>query len=292
MRLALVPSIQIFSQTILAFALMSVSAQAGNLVLNGEFSLFSASCGGAPAGGSNQVLAQVLGSSCGNSGAVLQNWTNSRPFAAVYGPNASELVGASGLSSNLFLWGPKNGASNNFDDQSPNQMGNAAANFLADDSDPSFSGTFSQTIAGLVQGQEYELSYYWAAAQFTDETGPTSSGWTVSLGTQSLVDGTIGTGLYASIPSKGFSGWHYESLTFTYEGGPSDLLSFLAVGSPTGQPPVALLDSVSLEAAPEPASLSIVGVCLFGLVFVRLRSFALRSRPLFFKRCAPTPPIF
>lgn len=242
--------------SVMALSMLAVSAQAGNLVVNGEFSLFTT-------GGTNQLI--------GCSGcAVLQNWTNTRPFTAAYGPNASELIGASGASSNVFLWGPKNGSSNGFGDMSPNQVNDPTANFLASDSDPSFSGTLSQTIPGLVLGQQYLLSYYWAAAQFTDETGATKSGWTVTLGSQTLVDGTIGSGLFASIPSKGFSGWNLESLSFTYNG-PGNILSFLAVGSPTGLPPVALLDSVSLVASPEPTPLSLVGVALLGLVLVGLR---------------------
>ena len=138
----------------IALSMLAVSAQAGNLVVNGEFSLFTT-------GGTNQLVG------CFNC-AVLQNWTNTRPFTAVYGPNASELIGASGASSNVFLWGPKNGAPNGFNDMSPNQVSDPTANFLASDSDPSFSGTLSQTIPGLVLGQQYVLSYYWSAAQFTD----------------------------------------------------------------------------------------------------------------------------
>jgi len=243
--------------SVVALSMLAVSAQAGNLVLNGEFSLFTT-------GGTNQLIGCF---GC----AVFQNWTNTRPFTAAYGPNASELIGASGASSNVFLWGPKNGSSNGFTDMSPNQASDPTANFLASDSDPSFSGTLSQTITtGLVTGQQYLLSYYWAAAQFTDETGATKSGWTVTLGSQTLVDGTIGSGLFASIPSKGFSGWNLESVPFTYNGS-GNILSFLAVGSPTGLPPVALLDSVSLVASPEPTPLSLVGVALLGLVLVGLR---------------------
>jgi hypothetical protein len=243
--------------SVMALSMLAFSAQV-NLVANGEFSLFTS-------GGPNALI------NCGGLGcAVLQNWTNTRAFTAVYGPNAAELIGAIGASSPTFIWGPKNGAPNNFTDQSPNQMNNSVANFLSSDSDPNISGTLTQTINGLVPGDQYVLSYFWAAGQYTDVTGPTFSGWTVTLGSQRLVDGTIGSGLFASIPSQGFSGWNPESVTFTYNGS-GNILSFLAVGSPTGLPPVALLDSVSLVAAPEPASPSLLGLGLLGLVLVGLR---------------------
>jgi hypothetical protein len=246
----------------------SGTAQAGNLVTNGEFSLFTQ-------GSTNQFVADYPSS----PDAILTDWTNTRPFTAVFGPNAAQLIGASGpdYSGKEYLWGPLNGAPgyNTFTDLSPNQMNNPAPNFLAADADPAFSGAgISQTISTpLVQGQKYELSYYWAAGQFSDETGATESGWTVTLGTQMLVDGKMGdpNAVFASIPSQGFSGWNYMSVTFTYEGGPTDVLNFLAVGSPTGLPPVALLDSVFLSGVPEPTSLLLMALGLLGLGAVSLR---------------------
>ena len=250
----------------IALLMLAFSAQATNLVTNGEFSLFTN-------GGRNQVLCNFVGCDLTKL-AVLTDWTNTRSFTAVYGPNAAETTGASGLNNNLYIWGPLNGGapSNNFNDTSPNQINNPAANFIAADSDPTFGGFLTQTInTGLVQGQKYELSYNWAAAQFTDAQGPTDSGWTVMLGTQRLVDGTIGgsNAVNASIPRKGFSGWNPMSVTFTYVGGPTNLLSFFANGSPTGLPPLALLDSVSLVAVPEPETYALLGLGLLGILAVR-----------------------
>ncbi len=240
----------------------SAVADASNLVANSEFSLFTQ-------GGTNEYVAD----SPTAPDARLADWTNNRPFVAVYGPNASELIGASGpsYSGPEYLWGPLNGSANGFTDTSPNQASNPSANFLAADGDPGFPGTgISQTISTpLVTGQQYTLSYYWAASQYTDESGATQSGWTVMLGTQQLVDGTV---VNASIPGKGFSGWNHESVTFNYSGGSSDLLSFLVIGGPSGLPPVALLDSVSLDAAtPEPATVVLMGVGLLGIVAIKLR---------------------
>ena len=236
--------------------------QAANLVSNGEFSQFTQ-------GHPNEFLADTPTA----PDAMLTDWTNNRPFVAVYGPNASELIGATGPSYGggpIMLWGPLNGSNNGFTDTSPNQATNPSANFLSADGDPTFPGTgISQIISTpLVTGQQYNLSYYWGAEQDYGDYGASHNGWTVMLGSQQIVDGNT---VFASIPSEGFSGWNYESVTFTYSGGPSDLLSFLVDGGPTGVPPIALLDSVTLEKVPEPLSLVLMGLGLLAIIAIKLR---------------------
>ena len=58
-----------------------------------------------------------------------------------------------------------------------------------------------------------------------------------------------------------------EYVAFTYHGS-GDVLSFIAEGSPSGLPPVALLDSVSLvgpSPTPEPGTLLLAASGLLGL---------------------------
>jgi hypothetical protein len=71
----------------------------------------------------------------------------------------------------------------------------------------------------------------------------------------------------ANFPAHGFTGWMTTSFTYTATSN-SEELSFVAQGTPNGLAPVALLDGVSLTAAPEPASWStlILGIAGLGAV--------------------------
>ena len=135
--------------------LVAPCARATNLVSNGEFSQFTQ-------GGPNEFLADNNFA----PDAKLLNWSDNRPFVAVYAPNSSELIGATGPSYGggpITLWGPLNGSNNGFTDTSPNQASDPTANFIAMDGDPGFPGTgISQTIGTpLIAGHQYTLSYYW-----------------------------------------------------------------------------------------------------------------------------------
>jgi hypothetical protein len=61
-------------------------------------------------------------------------------------------------------------------------------------------------------------------------------------------------------PAGGFTPWNEQTMTFTATSA-SELLSFLALGGPSGVPPVALLADVSLNpnSVPEPASVVLLG---------------------------------
>lgn len=102
----------------------------------------------------------------------------------------------------------------------------------------------SQTITGLTPGQTYALKFYWAAGQQQSFTGATTESWTVTLGSGSYTTATF------DLNSNSFSGWMQQ--TFYYSAtSASETLSFLANGTPTGEPPFVLLADVDLEVVPD-----------------------------------------
>ncbi len=140
-------------------------------------------------------------------------------------------------------------------------------------------GAITQTINGLTAGHQYDVSFYYAAAQQKGNNykSATSDYWTVNLGSQ-IASSTVGQSTETlSLPGEdtaahaanNFSGWVHATMTFTASAA-SDILSFLATGSPSGQPPFALLTDVSVEAAPtstpEPSSLVGGGLAVLALV--------------------------
>jgi hypothetical protein len=143
--------------------------------------------------------------------------------------------------------------------------------------DAGFGYTISQTIS-LPANTQYELSFDTAAAQQTIASGglggATTDYWQVSLGSdiEYLCEGGVGQATACSsgnplfsIPSEGFSGWSQEEMIFNSGAGGSEMLQFLAVGTPSGIPPFMLLDSVGLQAVPEvpePASYALFGTAL------------------------------
>lgn len=139
-------------------------------------------------------------------------------------------------------------------------------------------GAITQTITGLTAGHQYDVSFYYAAAQQKGNSykSATADYWTVNLGSQ-IASSTVGQSTptlnlpgedTAAHAANNFSGWVHATMTFTASAA-SDILSFLATGSPSGQPPFALLTDVSVEAAPtstpEPSSLIGGGLVVLAL---------------------------
>ena len=186
-------------------------------------------------------------------------WTTDG-YNFLFTPGSADSTGVTGSYGNLQLWGPNNGSPNGLPATSP-----AGGNYVAAD------GAFivapiQQTIDGLIAGNKYTVGFYWAGAQQYGFSGPTTEQWDVSLGNQ-----TFDTAAVANA-NHGFTGWMYQTFTFTADSS-SDVLSFLAVGTPDGEPPFSLLDGVTLNHVPEPTSLValVAGLTLVGVVRRRRR---------------------
>ena len=143
--------------------------------------------------------------------------------------------------------------------------------FMALDGASGVQGALTQQINGLVAGQTYTLTFDWAADQLQDRTGSITEDLLVSLGSQSHTTETLAYNTTDSHSATVNSAWVLETMTFTATSS-SEVLSFLSQGTPSGDPPMALLDNVSLtnNGVPEPATwgLMIVG---FGGVGATLR---------------------
>jgi hypothetical protein len=196
---------------------------------------------------------------------IATGWTNLGDGAGhdgynfLFAPGTADTVGALGADGNLKLWGPGTGSANGLPASSPD-----GGNYVAADGAYEI-GAIQQQISGLTIGVEYSLGYWWAGAQQSGFSGQTTEQWDVSIGdlTQDTVPVTD--------PSHGFTGWQRQTFTFIADS-VNPLLSFLAVGTPTGEPPFSLLDGVSLQQTPEPGSFALIGLGLVAVPIVpRLR---------------------
>jgi len=229
-----------------ALSTLAIPAQAiPNFVLNGDFELVINGLGG-------------IGEFDNLTYSTVTNWSSSG-YNFIYAPGTADTTGGTGTFGNVKLWGPGTGSANGLTATSP-----TGGNYVA--ADGAFQvGAISQTIIGLTVGQSYILSFYWAAAQQSGFNGATTEQWQVTLGSQ-----TQTTAVLPNV-NHGFTGWMHQTFTYTATNA-SEALSFLAIGTPTGVPPFALLDGVSLTAAtPEPGSLTLMlaGLTLVGLGVLR-----------------------
>ncbi len=122
-------------------------------------------------------------------------------------------------------------------------------------------GAITQTLTGLVVGDTVDISFWYAGAQQVGYNGATTDALIVSLGSESHETPILNN------VNHGFTGWNQETLSFTATS-TSEVLSFLAVGTPSGEPPFTLLDGVSAtqtSPVPEPSSLLLLATGLTGL---------------------------
>ncbi len=229
----------------LAAVAAAVPAAAGhpNLVQNGGFETTTLT-------GSSQFSDYF-------SGNQVAHWTTSG-YNMLFFPGTATTTGANTqYGPGLTFWGPANGVANGYSDSPTggNYVGADGAYIVA---------PIQQTLTGLVAGHKYAVGFDWAAAQQSGFTGPTTEQWQVSLGGE-----THSTAVWNN-PNHGFKPWSHENFVFTATA-TSEVLSFLAVGTPAGRPPFSLLDGVSAAAVPEPASWALM-IGGLGLVGGALRS--------------------
>ena len=177
----------------------------------------------------------------------------------LFGAGTADTSGVTGQYGNLQLWGPGNGSDNGLPATSP-----SGGNYVGADGAYDVEA-ITQSISGLTIGQSYTLTFEWAGAQQYTYSTSTTEQWEVSLGDQTQYTAV------AKNVSKGFTGWMTESFTYT-AAATTELLSFLAVGTPSGVPPFVLLDGVSMQATAVPdSSLILIAGCAAMAGICRLR---------------------
>ena len=153
----------------LVLAFVAVPAGAANLVVNGSFETN---------GGVGYLDYNTTATGWTNAGA-----TDGRPnaFNFIIDANADKDPGG-GFNSELgtiWVWGPQYtpAPSNN------GFQGSGVGTYFLGGDGAYASGWVSQQISGLTVGSQYELSFLWAAAQFTDVTDKAfDAGWKIQFG--------------------------------------------------------------------------------------------------------------
>lgn len=281
--------------------------QAANLIVNGDFENVTMTNG-------NAQHSTIFGNGAGDGLPTLQGWStvtggynfiymdnpNYHPFGDPNPPKTAtgaddyydgaytsgDVNGGSDSPGNRFsLWGPDTpGGSENGITNSP-----VGGNFLAADGSY-LNRPIEQTLSGLVVGQTYYLSFWWAASQQAGLYGDTKEGWVVCLGTceYHVPDVTEGLAFYNADPGNtdpsdpranelgydasdtsqifktsvvtngegAFTPWKFETFVFTATAD-TQKISLLAYGTPAGQPPVSLMDGLSIDInapVPEPST--------------------------------------
>ena len=258
-------------------------ASAQNLLTNGGFDGTNGVAGSAWSGcvncwnGSNYTTTtqQVNGKlSTGATGPGIAGWSmtntasNSNYTFVVTSAQASNTAtnpgsfsnstGFAGDSGNLSLWGTVAA--------SPN-----GGNFVAMDGGYELQ-TLYQTVNQLTTGAWYTVSFSWAASQQRNFSGTVTDGWLVGFGTTVMAPTTTaanGSTIKATATkqvTQATSSWVQEQMSFMATAS-TIVLSFLAQGTPAGQPPFSLLDGVTL--VPEPATSVMMLSGLAGLIGLR-----------------------
>ena len=138
-------------------------------------------------------------------------------------------------------------------------------NTIAIDGNSRYGAAIWQTLTGLEVNKTYILTFSQAAAQQKGKNGATTERWQVSLGKDSQLSTLMNNA------SHGVTPWFTETMSFTATS-TSEVLKFLAIGTPAGDPPIVLLSGVALTGAvpePETWALMLVGLGMTGVAMRR-----------------------
>ena len=259
---------------VFALALPGFNApvQAGpiNYVTNGDFETLAT---GNTLGAAGGYFCQA-GASCVSN---VANWSSTCHGTNACGaggtPDSLLFANTSGsaFNGNIGLW--TEGA-NGVTAGSPVPNSPTGGHFVAFDGDPNFNASISQTITGLTPGGAYAISFWQGAAQQNGTTGATTEQWKVTFATQSQ------TSTLMNNVSHGWVNWNQQVMFFTVsaQSTGTEVLTFLSQGTPNGEPPVVLLDGISLIATPEPQTCGLVILGLTGIPWLMRRRRAERKR--------------
>ncbi len=141
-------------------------------------------------------------------------------------------------------------------------------NFVALDGDPTINSTIYQNVA-LTPGQEYTITFNWAAGQLQSRTGATNESVNVQIGSGSILDLNSNTST-VNIAAQAFAGWYTQSYVFVAKNA-APTLTFFAKSTSTCLPPMVLLDGVTLIQTPEPGTFGLLGMGAFVIWVMRCR---------------------
>ena len=140
--------------------------------------------------------------------------------------------------------------------------------FLQVDGDMRYGAFMTQQINGLTAGEDYVVSFYQAGATLDGGTfynQPTYNQFRVYFGDSSFRTFQDAARINMA-PFENVQPWSKQTMSFTASAA-TQHLRFLNVGGPGGQPPIALLSDISVQAVPwETDTLPLVGsTVLFGI---------------------------
>lgn len=252
-----------------AALLAAVPSPARAGLVNGSFDQYTGGYNGYTSQIGNTIK-NTDGSSNGYT--ALTGWTvGNGTYGFLMAPGQADTTGAYSpqFGSTFKLWGSND--SNPATDKGVATLPATSpdgGHYLVLDGASNYRGTgIFQTLSGLTVGQQYAVSFYWASGQQYGYDGATDEWLQVNFGS-SLNSYQSQSTAHASNVSHGFTNWAKQTFVFTADA-TSDTLNFLAMSNSGGLPPLVLLDGVTFNAVPEPASLAMVGLGLGGVALAR-----------------------